>query len=146
LLDRYLFFQTIYFLQDSIQAEDLIGREKPCLPPDKNRRVVQNQEVERSNNRPAINVTLHLVRGTYLVRERSGTETRVYERVTKDFSDLLGEELDPAYLYLYHGTTIEKATAIVKNGPDVRLGAADRNFNNGHSKIMFPAIISLMRL
>jgi hypothetical protein len=52
----------------------------------------------------------------------------VYERVTKEFSDLLGEELDPAYLYLHHGTTIEKATAIVKNGPDIRLGADATDF------------------
>jgi hypothetical protein len=78
---------------------------------------LRNQSVGRADGVLDASVTLHWVRGKYLVEPGDGL---AYERVTKSLPELLGRaELDPNLLYLCHGTTIAHASSIVREGPQV---------------------------
>ena len=125
LLDRYLFFRLIYFPQRLIGAEAcLIGGEGRRHIEGGNHETEENQRVGRADGAQDALVTLHWVRGDYLVRSGAG---HVYERVVKGLPDLLGHDLDPNLLYLCHGTTIAHASCIVREGPNL-VGASCTDF------------------
>ena len=121
LLDRYIFFQLIYFPQ--LVDARLIGG--------KGRRIIQGShqaeqtDVERGDEEPNVEVTLHWVRGGALISPGCGP---VYDRVSMGLEQLLGHDLDPDFLYLCHGTAIEHASVIVRDGPNLVLGAVCTDF------------------
>jgi hypothetical protein len=110
LLGRYLFFNHIYFPQHVTGVEAcLIGRDKVHIVGGDHETV--QESVGRSDGALDASVTMHWVRGGYLAHPGPA-------RVTKGLLDLL-DGLDPNLLYLCHGTTIARASAILSQGPNL---------------------------
>jgi hypothetical protein len=124
LLDRYLFFNLIYFPQHLIGVETcLIGGEGRRYIEGGNHETAQ-ERVGRSGSAPDANVTLHWVREGHLVQPGPGY---IYDRVPNGLPNLLLDGIDPNLLYLCHGTTIAHASAIVRKGPHL-VGAICTDF------------------
>lgn len=126
-LERYLFLQLIYFHAQRVEGvqASIIGGDRRHINGDGNHETQENQRVDRvDGNQPAF-VTLHFVRGTSLVNSGDGV---VYQRVSKSLSDILRQDLNPDLLYLCHGTTMERASSIVAEGPNMAVGAACTDF------------------
>lgn len=121
LLDRYIYFQLIYFPQ-FVDACLIGGTGRRCIQGSHD--TEQKHVVERGDEEQNAEVTLHWMRGGALVTPGSGP---VYDRVNMGLEELLGHPLNPDFLYLCHGTAIEHASAIVRDGPNL-VGAVCTDF------------------
>lgn len=121
LLERYMSLYLVHFQHPQHKAVPIGGD---------NKKYIEGGDHETHGGVSAgraddATVTLHWVRGGYLAPDGDG---RVCERVARDLAGFLGHALDPNFLYLCHGTTIDSASAILQQGPLLDVAASHSDF------------------
>lgn len=123
LLERYIaqrLARRYTFLEDT--QFHLIGDEGPfCIP---NHHCEKAIKTNRANGEDVdASVKLHLVRGAHVASSGPGS---LLGRVGRGLDDFL--EKTEGFVYLCHGTSVESASRIVREGPNPYVGASRADF------------------